>query len=187
MMKPFSELSEHTILKRACIFIHDYKEGLELEEDCFDERLCLERALETIRDYYCQRHGIRYLERPTDVQIRQMDEAVERFTPAVRQMVSEAHLRYGKLVAISQINTVRVQTLLVPALMEAGYEVHVDMDGKKKVGLSVFLATGQYSNQSLRITLRLRDELTPGYVTRLIGEIRNLEAAIARFAEVSFW
>gem|GEM_PF-5282753 len=61
-----------------------------------------------------------------------MNEAVAHYTPIVKELVDKNCILHSKAAKMGQINTVRVETLLLPALLEAGYKAKTWMTGNKR-------------------------------------------------------
>ena len=183
-MKPFLEISEKVIMKKVRSYIHSYRSGLTFE-DQFDSRRCLEEALETILDYYRKLHGIQYLDRPLDSQIIEMNEAIAHYTPIVKELVDKNSILHSKAAMIRQINTVRVETLLLPALLEAGYKAKTWITGNK-ANVSIELDSGQ-NRRSLKFCIKNLDDLSTDRVSSILTAIGEFESIIRKMGDdVSF-
>ena len=171
-------------MKKVRSYVHAYRSGLSFE-DPFDSHRCLEKALETILDYYRKLHGIRYLDRPLDSQIQEMNEAIAHYTPIVKELVDKNCILHNKAAKMGQINTVRVETVLLPALLEAGYKAKTWMTGNK-ANVSIELDTGQ-KIRSLQFCIKNLDDLTTDRVSSILTSIREFETTISRIGDdVSF-
>lgn len=167
-------------MKKVRSYIHAYRSGLSFE-DQFDSRRCLERALETILDYYRKLHGIRYLDRPLDSQIKEMNEAIAHYTPIVKELVDKNCILHSKAAKMGQINTVRVETVLLPALLEAGYKAKTWMTGNK-ANVSIELDSCQ-KTRLLQLCIKNLDDLTTERVSGILTAIREFENTIRKIGE----
>lgn len=179
-MKPFMEIPEKVIMEKVRSYINAYRSGLSIE-DQFDSQRCLENALETILDHYRKLHGIRYLDRPLDSQIKEMNEAIAHYTPIVKELVDKSRILHSKAVKIGEINKVRVETVLLPALLEAGYKAKTWMIGNK-LNVSIELDSLQ-KTRSLRFRIKNLDDLTTERVSGILTAIQELEATIRKIGE----
>jgi hypothetical protein len=179
-MKPFLEIPEKVIMKKVRSYIHAYRSGLSFE-DRFDSRRCFEKALETILDYYRKLHGIRDLDRPLDSQIIEMNEAIAHYTPIVEELIEKTCILHSKAAKMGQINTVRVETVLLPALLEAGYKAKTWMTGSR-AHVSIELDSCQ-KTRSLRFCINNLDDLTTERVSGILTAIQELETTIRKIGE----
>ena len=101
--------------------------------------------------------------------------------PIVKELVDKSRILHSKAVKIGEINKVRVETVLLPALLEAGYKAKTWMIGNK-LNVSIELDSLQ-KTRSLRFRIKNLDDLTTERVSGILTAIQELETTIRKIGE----